>query len=147
VDIKNETQESRFGSEKNVSITIRDTSASVQVKNKKKASKLKLTFMLMMFSLSYLVTTLPVFIIIIIKAFMLYVNSGSENVDENLNFSFESEFAIAKTLMFANNSFNILFLILFGQTLRRDMLEMLLFFLCFRRPKNKREKTHNTTRL
>jgi len=143
VDIKNETQESRFGSEKNVSITIRDTSASVQVKNKKKASKLKLTFMLMMFSLSYLITTLPVFIIIIIKAFMLYVNSGSEN----LNFSFESEFAIAKTLMFANNSFNILFLILFGQTLRRDMFEMLLFFLCFRRPKNKREKTHNTTRL
>ena len=143
MDIKNETQESRFGSEKNVSITIRDTSASVQVKNKKKASKLKLTFMLMMFSLSYLITTLPVFIIIIIKAFMLYVNSGSEN----LNFSFESEFAIAKTLMFANNSFNILFLILFGQTLRRDMLEMLLFFLCFRRPKNKREKTHNTTRL
>ena len=130
-----------------MSVTIRDTSATVQVKNKKKASKVKLTFMLMMFSLSYLITTLPVFIIIIIKAFTLYVNSGNENVEENLDYSFESEFAIAKTLMFANNSFNILFLILFGQTLRRDMFEMLLFFLGFRRPKKKRENTYNTTRL
>ena len=86
--------------------------------------------MLMMFSLSYLITTLPVFVIIIMRAFMMYIKK-SEEID------FESEFAIAKTLMFANNSFNIMFIILFGKTLRRDMFDLLLIVLCLSRKNTK----------
>ncbi len=109
---------------------------------KKKASKLKLTFMLMMFSVSYLITTLPVFVIIIMRAFMIYVKKNDE-------IDFDTEFAIAKTLMFTNNSFNILFLILFGKTLRRDMLDLLLFVVCVFRTKSQRkiQRKHNNDSL
>ena len=92
---------------------------SIAKRKQRKLSKLKLTLMLLMFPLSYLVTTLPVFLIISAKLATMYFDTGQEKT------MFDSEFAISKTLMFANNSFNILFLILLGKTLRNDMIKLL----------------------
>jgi hypothetical protein len=85
-------------------------------------SKLKLTLMLMTFPLTYLLTTLPVFVIITLKLL--------ENYFENLasfETNFESELLIAKTLMYANNSFNVLLFILLGKTLRNDVIQLFRF--------------------
>lgn len=80
-------------------------------------SKLKLSLMLMTFPLSFLVTTFPVFVIITLRLLVSYSNVKFDT-------DFESEFAIAKTFMYANNSFNIFLYILLGKTLRRDMLNV-----------------------
>lgn len=124
--------------EANQTMTRTSFKVIVSKNTKKKASKLKLTFMLMMFSVSYLITTLPVFVIILMRAFMIYVRQNDE-------IDFDTEFAIAKTLMFTNNSFNIMFLILFGKTLRRDMLDLLLFVACVFKTKSQRkiQRKHN----
>jgi hypothetical protein len=78
--------------------------------------------MLMTFPLTYLLTTLPVFVIITLKLL--------ENYFENLasfETNFESELLIAKTLMYANNSFNVLLFILLGKTLRNDVIQLFRF--------------------
>ena len=82
-------------------------------------SKLKLTLMLMTFPLSYLVTTCPVFVIITLKLL--------ENYFAHFETNFESELVIAKTLMYANNSFNVLLFILTGKTLRNDVIKLFRF--------------------
>ena len=41
---------------------------------------------------------------------------------------FETEFVFSKTLMHINNSFNILFLMLFGKSLRKDLKKIFFNF-------------------
>jgi hypothetical protein len=81
-------------------------------------SKLKLSFMLMTFPLSFLVTTFPVFVIITLRLLASYSNLFIFDTD------YESVFAIAKTFMYANNSFNIFLYILLGKSLRRDLIKL-----------------------
>ena len=83
--------------------------------NKTRVSRLKLTLSLMTFPISYLISTLPVFLIILLQLFAPYVKRSLD---------FEEEFAVASTLMYANNSFNILFFILFGKRMRKDLFDL-----------------------
>jgi hypothetical protein len=87
------------------------TMAAIQMKNRK-ASKLKITFMLMIFPISFLLTTFPIFLIILFKLFL--------NIYLSLKVDLELAFDIAKVFMFLNNSLNMLFLIFFGKDLRKD---------------------------
>lgn len=88
--------------------------------NRKRASKLRLTLVLMTFPLSYLLTTLPVFVIASLESWSSYF-------DVKFSTDFQSEFAVAKTLMYANNSFNIFLFILFGKNLRKELTSLLLW--------------------
>jgi hypothetical protein len=88
--------------------------------NANKTSRMRLTLMLMTFPITYLITTFPLFVIITCQLIGHYFVG-------NFKVNFENEFAIFRTLMFSNNSFNILFFILFGKSLRKDMLSL---FLC-----------------
>lgn len=78
-------------------------------------SNLKLSIMLISLPVSYLISTLPIFIIIIMQFFPKFnytkTNSGAE-------------ITIAKTFMYINNSINIFFYILLGKRLRRDFLSI-----------------------
>jgi len=87
------------------------TMTAIQIKNRK-ASKLKITFMLMIFPISFLLTTFPIFLIILFKLFL--------NIYLSLKVDLESAFDIARVFMFLNNSLNMLFLIIFGKDLRKD---------------------------
>jgi hypothetical protein len=90
------------------------------IKNRERhLSKLKLTLMLMTFPLTYLLTTCPVFVIITLKLL--------ENHFAQFETNFESELVIAKTLMYANNSFNVLLFILLGKKLRNDVIQLFKF--------------------
>ena len=112
------------------SISSRNSYTKVQIQSIKtdRMSKLKLTLMIMTFPLSYLVTTLPVFVILSLKILTTYLKV-------EIATKFDSEFVIAKTLMYANNSFNILFFILLGKTLRKEMIQL---FACKRVSSSKR---------
>ena len=90
---------------------------------KKTTSRAKMTLMLMAFPCSYLITTAPVFFIIICQVV-------TTQLGVTFSTSFEAEFAFAKTSMFVNNSFNILLLILLGKNLRKDMLSLLACWCC-----------------
>ena len=93
--------------------------ASFTKSRERHLSKLKLTLMLMTFPLTYLLTTCPVFVIITLKLF--------ENHFAQFETNFESELVIAKTLMYANNSFNVLLFILLGKKLRDDVIQLFKF--------------------
>ena len=80
------------------------------------SSNIKLTVMLMSIPISYLVTALPIFIIILLQFFLI----GNRTFNEN-----EAELTIAKMLMYINCSINILFYIFLGKSLRKDFLEIL----------------------
>jgi hypothetical protein len=80
------------------------------------SSNIKLTVMLMSLPISYLITALPIFIIVLLQFFLI----GNRTFNEN-----ESELAIAKMLMYINSSINILFYIFLGKSLRKDFLEIL----------------------
>ena len=112
----------------NLKTIIDDANLKLTPKNANKTSRVRLTIMLMTFPITYLITTLPLFIIITCQLISHYLLKNS-------NENFEAEFAIFKTLMFFNNSFNILF----GKSLRKDMGN--LFKLCLRQE----EKNSNYT--
>ena len=82
----------------------------------KKASTLKMTLMILTLPISYLLTTLPIFLIISFKLLNFYFK---------MKMNLEVEFAFAKILMLLNNSINILCFIFFGKNLRRDFLRIL----------------------
>ena len=79
----------------------------------RRISRLKLALGLMMLPVSYLVSTLPVFVIISLQLVAPYIRH---------DLHFEDEFAVANMIMYANNSFNILFFILLGKRLRNELL-------------------------
>jgi hypothetical protein len=74
--------------------------------------KFRITFMLMIFPISFLLTTLPIFIIIGLRTFNFY-----------FKLNLEIPFTLAKIFMYLNNSINIFILIIFGKTLRKDFLK------------------------
>jgi len=76
-------------------------------------SKLKITFMLMVLPISFLLTTFPVFSIIFYNLFI--------NYSFKLKIDLENAFDIAKLLMFLNNSLNMIFLIVFSKSFRKDL--------------------------
>jgi hypothetical protein len=84
--------------------------------NSNLSANLKITMMLLALPISYLITTLPIFIIIIIHFHQFSNNSSSD---------YETEMIIAKTVMYVNNSINILFYIFLGKSLRKDFLKLL----------------------
>ena len=95
--------------------------------NNKISSNLKLSVMLLVLPISYLITTFPIFIIIILQ---LKINQFKKPIESN---NYETELAIAKMFMYVNNSINILFYIFFGKSLRRDFLSILPFENFFRK--------------
>ena len=111
----------------NLKTILDDVNLKLTSTNTNKTSRVRLTIMLMTFPITYLITTLPLFIIIACQLISQYLVT-------NLNANFEAEFAVFKTLMFFNNSFNILFFILFGKSLRKDMVNL---FKCNSRQTNK----------
>ena len=112
---------------KNLKTILDDVNLKLTSTNTNKTSRVRLTLMIMTFPITYLITTLPLFIIITFQLISHYLVT-------NLNAHFEVEFAIFKTLMFFNNSFNIVFFILFGKSLRKDMVNL---FKCNSRQTNK----------
>lgn len=83
------------------------------------SSKLKVTIMLYAYVITYMITTFPIFVIILLQLHFNYILKNSYN--------FETELAVSKMLMYINNSINILFLILFGKNLRKDFITILTF--------------------
>ena len=94
-----------------------------QVSTVNPSSNIKLTIMFLAIPISYLITALPIFIIILLQFFFI-----GDRVNNN-----ESELAVAKMLMYINCSINILFYIFLGKSLRNDFLDILsLRFLRFK---------------
>ena len=85
--------------------------------NTKQSSKLKMTVMLLTLPISYLLTTFPIFVIILFQLNFNYFRKKN-------SYNYETEFAISRMLMYINNSINILFFILFGKSLRKDFLKI-----------------------
>jgi hypothetical protein len=85
---------------------------------KKKTSGFKTTLMLMTLPISYLISTFPVFIIILLQ----FINNVIRDQAEN---DYETEFSISKLCMYLNNSFNILCFMLFGESVRNDIRKSL----------------------
>ena len=87
----------------------------------KRWSDFKTTIMLMTLPFSYLVVTFPVFVIITLTFI-------KHDHDKALN-EYETAFVFFKTIMHLNNSFNILFFIFFGKTLRNDLKKIVQYML------------------
>jgi hypothetical protein len=103
-------------SQERESISISNDSPTTTIKvYRQKSSKLKLTFMLLIFPISFLLTSFPIFLLIIFRIFDLYFK---------LQKDLAIELAIAKILMFLNNSINIILLIIFGKNIRNDFLNI-----------------------
>jgi hypothetical protein len=91
-------------------------------KNSRKAknsSNLKITIMLMALPVSYLVTTFPIFFIIIRGLLISRFDLSSGNT------KMSNAYEVGKIFMYVNNSINILFYILFGKNLRKDFIAIL----------------------
>lgn len=101
--------------------------------SKPSSSNLKITIMLLALPISYLITTFPIFVIII--------NGFIMNRFNNVSTNFGKAYAIAKIFMYVNNSINILIYILFGKSLRNDFLAILPFKSLFNKL-----KLHHTDR-
>jgi hypothetical protein len=103
-------------SQERQSISFSNDSPTTTIKvYRQKSSKLKLTFMLLIFPISFLLTSFPIFLLIIFRIFDLYFK---------LQKDLAIELAIAKILMFLNNSINIILLIIFGKNIRNDFLNI-----------------------
>lgn len=89
-------------------------------------SNVKLTLMLMALPISYLITTFPIFLIIINGCLLSKFKflSTLAFLDKN---NFSLAYSIGKIFMYINNSINILLYILFGKNLRKDFLAILPF--------------------
>ena len=83
--------------------------------NINQSSNLKLSVMLLALPVNYLITTLPVFIMIILQFLPLGYNSPNR---------FKTEMSIAKTFMYVNNSINIFLYVLMGKSLRKDVFDI-----------------------
>ena len=93
-----------------------DTQVSTNFLNKNTISNLKITIMLLSLPISYLITTLPIFIIILMQLNPYNYNSNKD---------FRTIMAIAKTFMYVNNSINILFYIFLGKSLRKEFINLI----------------------
>ena len=100
-------------------------SSKMLILNFNQTSNLKLSVMLLTLPINYLITTLPVFIIIILQFLLL---------DDNNANRFKTEMSIARTFMYVKNSINIFLYILMGKSLRKDIFDI---FTSFIKQKNK----------
>lgn len=102
--------------------TKKSDAANIRI-NSSKANKsnLKITAMLMALPISYLITTFPIFLIIL-KGFKHVLFNNKENVFKNDTINNDIEFSITKAIMYINNSINILIYVFLGKTLRNDFL-------------------------
>lgn len=80
-------------------------------------SNLKITVLLMALPLTYLITSFPIFLIIIHS---LVQSNDYSNTQSS------SYYYAAKVVMYISNSINILFYVLFGKNMRRDFLAILM---------------------
>ena len=80
---------------------------------------LKLSIMLLALPVNYLITTLPVFIMIVLQFLPLGDNSPNR---------YKTEMSIARTFMYVNNSINIFLYVLMGKSLRKDVFEVVANF-------------------
>ena len=87
--------------------------------NTNQSSNLKMSIMILVLPINYLITNLPVFIIIILQFFPLDYNNSN---------MLKTEMTIAKTFMYANNSLNIFLYILMGKSLRKDIYDVVTHF-------------------
>ena len=93
-----------------------ETQVSNNILNKNKISNLKISIILLSLPISYLISTLPIFVIILVQL-------NPYNYD--LNKDFRTLMAIAKTFMYVNNSINILFYIFLGKSLRKEFVNLI----------------------
>lgn len=84
----------------------------------KRASNFKMSIMLLTLPFTYLICHFPFFVIVILNI----LSNFTDFLDAK---NYEKEFALSKILMFAFNSFNIIFFILFGPTFRKELKECL----------------------
>ena len=92
--------------------------------SRKQSSNLKMTVMLLALPISYLITTSPIFVIIVKSLFTLRFDLNT-NINVATALSFSEAYQIGKVCMYISNSINILFYILFGKTLRKDFWSVL----------------------
>lgn len=104
-------------------------SSSITSRRTPPKSNFKLTLMLMALPISYLVTTFPIFLIVIHGCILHLRNKDNNNWSGFINHTddFQLAYALAKIAMYINNSINILFYILLGKNLRKDFLALLPF--------------------
>ena len=84
--------------------------------------------MILALPINYLITNLPVFIIIILQFFPLDYNNSN---------MLKTEMTIAKTVMYVNNSINIFLYVLMGKSLRKDVLDVVSNFVNQQKKRNK----------
>ena len=87
------------------------------------SSNVKITIMLMALPICYLITTFPIFMIII---YSWFVKNFSRVQDGHLP-QMDRAYAIAKIFMYVHNSINILVYIFFGKSFRQDFIVILSF--------------------
>jgi len=86
----------------------------VKIKQKFSSSNFKITFLILVFPLCFLVTNIPIISLIAFKMF-----NSILKVERNLLV----EFSIAKSLLYLNNSINILLLLCFSKRFRNNFLK------------------------
>lgn len=111
--------------------------ASLMRKNKADTSKRQLTLMLICLPIFYLLTTLPVFCVIIIEIIFSKNETFGAVEIKKLEY-FDAIFNLARAFMYTNNSLNVVLFILIGGRYRRDLFEMFkkfyfITFKCFHR--------------
>ena len=82
--------------------------------SRKRLNNFKISFLLMIFPFCFLLTNLPIILIIVFKMFNSFFK-----LERNLLV----EFTIAKSLMYLNNSINILLLLAFSKRFRSNFLK------------------------
>jgi hypothetical protein len=85
--------------------------------NSNSASNLKLTLMLMTLPVCYVLTNFPIFIILIAQ----FYNFSSHNKASE----FKVELAVAKVLMYTNNSINIMFYLFLGKSFKKVFVDLI----------------------
>ncbi|CAF1025997.1 unnamed protein product [Brachionus calyciflorus] len=86
------------------------------------SSNLKITIMLMALPICYLITTFPIFVIIIYSWFISHFSLVKDDV-----YDLDRAYAITKIFMYVHNSINILIYIFFGKSFRKDFIGILPF--------------------
>lgn len=92
------------------------------VKNQNRANNLKITLMLLAIPLSYLITSFPIFVILI-HGSLARIFSQADSL--KTSYSFNTAYTIGTILMYIDNSINILFYIVIGKNMRGDFLSVL----------------------
>ena len=91
----------------------------------KRKSNLKITIMLLSLPICYLLTVLPIVVLILIGWIDRQTRSDDAEEKDETSHYFEIAHSIGSVLMYVNSSINILLYILFGKNLRQDFLSII----------------------